>query len=70
MRTLQIKEALREALRQEMESDARVFVFGEDVGVYGGLDGVTEGLQERFGQGVQRGSRGLRKGTWRIQGPR
>ena len=49
MRTLRINEALREALRQEMESDARVFVFGEDVGVYGGLDWVTEGLQEQFG---------------------
>ena len=49
MRTLQVNEALREALRQEMESDSRVFAFGEDVGVYGGLDGVTKGLQEKFG---------------------
>ena len=49
MRTLQFNEALREALAQEMESDERVFVFGEDVGAYGGLSGVTEGLLARFG---------------------
>ena len=41
MRTLQVNEALREALRQEMESDSRVFAFGEDVGVYGGLKSLS-----------------------------
>ena len=49
MRTLLFREALREALAQEMESDERVFVFGEDVAAYGGLEGVTEGLLDRFG---------------------
>lgn len=49
MRTLRINEALREALLQEMESDESVFLFGEDIGPYGGLFGVTEGLQEKFG---------------------
>ena len=48
MRTLRLNEALREALQQEMDADERVFVFGEDM-KYGGLDGVTEGLQDRFG---------------------
>jgi 2-oxoisovalerate dehydrogenase E1 component beta subunit len=33
-----------------MERDARVFVLGQDVGVYGGAFKVTEGLQERFGK--------------------
>ena len=49
MRTLQVREALREALRQELEADPRVFVFGEDIAAYGGLDAVTAGLQEEFG---------------------
>ena len=49
MRALQLSEALREALLQEMESDERVFVFGEDVAAYGGLDAVTKGLVDRFG---------------------
>ena len=49
MRTLTFSEASREALHQEMEADERVFVFGEDVASYGGLDGVTAGLLDRFG---------------------
>jgi pyruvate/2-oxoglutarate/acetoin dehydrogenase E1 component len=42
-------EAIRQALFEEMAADERVFVMGEDVGVYGGAFKVTEGLQERFG---------------------
>ena len=44
-------EAIREALFEEMERDERVFVLGQDVGVYGGAFKATEGLQERFGVG-------------------
>jgi len=44
-------EAIRQALFDEMARDERVFVLGEDVGVYGGAFKVTEGLQERFGEG-------------------
>ncbi|HKD11968.1 MAG TPA: alpha-ketoacid dehydrogenase subunit beta [Thermoanaerobaculia bacterium] len=43
-------EAIREALREEMERDERVFLLGEDIGVYGGAFQVTLGLQERFGE--------------------
>jgi 2-oxoisovalerate dehydrogenase E1 component beta subunit len=43
-------EAIRQALFEEMERDERVFVLGQDVGVYGGAFKVTEGLQERFGK--------------------
>jgi 2-oxoisovalerate dehydrogenase E1 component beta subunit len=43
-------EAIRQALFEEMERDERVFVLGQDVGVYGGAFKVTEGLQARFGQ--------------------
>ena len=41
--------AISDALRGEMRRDKRVFVLGEDVGVYGGAFKVTLGLQEEFG---------------------
>ncbi|MBE9472561.1 MAG: alpha-ketoacid dehydrogenase subunit beta [Chloroflexi bacterium] len=50
MRELSYAEAIREALRQEMQRDERVFIIGEDVGVYGGAFGVTLGLVEEFGE--------------------
>jgi 2-oxoisovalerate dehydrogenase E1 component beta subunit len=43
-------EAVRETLRQEMRRDARIVVYGEDVGVRGGVFRVTEGLQAEFGE--------------------
>ena len=49
MRELTFAEALRETIRQLMEKDEKVFVIGEDVGVYGGAFGVTAGLLETFG---------------------
>jgi len=42
-------EAIREALWEEMEADERVFLMGEDIGVYGGAFKVTEGFLEHFG---------------------
>jgi 2-oxoisovalerate dehydrogenase E1 component beta subunit len=42
-------EAIRQALFDEMAADERVFVIGEDIGVYGGAFKVTEGLLDRFG---------------------
>lgn len=50
MRELTYLEAIREALQQEMRRDPRVFIIGEDVGVYGGAFGVTRGLLEEFGE--------------------
>ena len=50
MRELSYAEAIREALRQEMQRDERVFIIGEDVGVYGGAFGVTLGMVEEFGE--------------------
>jgi pyruvate dehydrogenase E1 component beta subunit len=44
------REALNDALREEMQRDASVFVLGEDVGLYGGAFKVTEGLYAEFGQ--------------------
>ncbi len=42
-------EAIRQGIWEEMERDSRVFVIGEDVGVYGGAFKVTEGFVHRFG---------------------
>jgi pyruvate/2-oxoglutarate/acetoin dehydrogenase E1 component len=50
MREITYAEAIREALRQEMQRDERVFLMGEDIGVYGGAFGVTVGLLEEFGE--------------------
>ncbi len=48
-RLLTGNKALAEAIALEMESDPNVFVMGEDVGVYGGIFGATEGLYQKFG---------------------
>ena len=42
-------QAISDGLRQEMRRDNRVYVIGEDVGVYGGAFKVTLGFQEEFG---------------------
>jgi len=42
-------QAISDGLRQEMRRDERVFVIGQDVGVYGGAFKVTQGFQEEFG---------------------
>ncbi len=43
-------QAINNALALELERDSRVLVFGEDVGLNGGVFRVTEGLQARFGE--------------------
>jgi pyruvate dehydrogenase E1 component beta subunit len=50
MREITYTEAIREALQQEMRRDERVFLIGEDIGVYGGAFGVTLGLLDEFGE--------------------
>jgi len=49
MRKITYRQALNEALREEMRRDERVFIMGEDVAIYGGAYGVTRGLYEEFG---------------------
>jgi pyruvate dehydrogenase E1 component beta subunit len=44
-----IRDALREALREELLADERVFLMGEDIGAYGGSYAVTKGFLEEFG---------------------
>ena len=50
MREILYKDALVEAMREEMERDEKVFVMGEDVAIYGGAYGATKGLYEQFGE--------------------
>jgi len=49
MPKLNMVEALNLALREELERDGRVIIFGEDVGKEGGVFRVTDGLQKQFG---------------------
>jgi len=42
-------EAITEALAEEMERDEKVFLIGEDIGLYGGVFKATKGLLDRFG---------------------
>lgn len=44
------REAIRQALREAMNDDSRVFLMGEDVGHYGGCYGVSKGLLSEFGE--------------------
>src|SRR5438445_11708332 len=48
-RSLTLIEAVREALREEMERDERVVILGEDVGALGGVFRATDGLLTQFG---------------------
>ena len=48
---LRFQEAIRRTLRRELEVNPKVVVFGEDVGLKGGVHLVTEGLQKQFGAG-------------------
>ena len=45
-----MSEAIKSALANEMERDPNVFALGIDIGFYGGVFGVTAGLQEQFGE--------------------
>lgn len=48
-RQLFYADAIKEALTQEMKRDERVYMYGEDLGTYGGVFGVTIGMYEEFG---------------------
>src|SRR5687767_5376816 len=49
MRTIQYREALREAMTEEMERDENVFLMGEEVAEYQGAYKVSQGMLEKFG---------------------
>lgn len=49
VREITYRDAIREALREEMLRDERVFLMGEDIGYYGGSYAVTKGFLQEFG---------------------
>ena len=49
MRELMFREAINEALDEEMSRDEKVFILGEDIGTYGGVFKCTAGLREKYG---------------------
>lgn len=49
-RIIAYRQALNEALLEEMERDPNVFIMGEDVGRYGGVLQISSGVHERFGE--------------------
>ena len=51
MATMTYLQAISDAMRQEMRHDERVFVMGEDIGVFGGAFKVTDGFFAEFGAG-------------------
>lgn len=50
MREIQFREALREAMSEEMRRDERVFLMGEEVALYNGAYKVSQGMLEEFGE--------------------
>ncbi len=50
MATMRMREALRDAMAEEMRNDESVFLMGEDVGVFQGAFKVSEGLLDEFGE--------------------
>nr|WP_111298999.1 pyruvate dehydrogenase complex E1 component subunit beta [Paracoccus saliphilus] len=49
MKTMTVREALREAMAEEMERDPTVFLMGEEVGEYQGAYKISQGLLDKFG---------------------
>ncbi|MBB4095879.1 alpha-ketoacid dehydrogenase subunit beta [Ochrobactrum pecoris] len=49
MAKMNMREAIIAALREEIERDPNVILFGEDIGKFGGVFGATQGLHEEFG---------------------
>lgn len=52
MAQMNMKEAIRDALRVELKRDPNVLLFGEDVGHVGGVFRATEGLQKNLAKNV------------------
>lgn len=50
MRKITYGEAVNEALREALQTDGSVYLIGEDIGIYGGCYGVTNGLVQEFGE--------------------
>jgi len=51
MREIEYREAIREAITEEMDREKKVFLIGEDISVYGGAFKVYKGLLDKYGPG-------------------
>lgn len=51
MARITMRQAITDALREEMQRDENVFIMGEEVGVWGGTYAVTRGFHDEFGPG-------------------
>ena len=49
MPEITMRQAIHDAMVEEMRRDERVFLLGEDIGAYGGAFGVSAGMLEEFG---------------------
>ena len=49
MRTIPLRQALREAMEEEMRRDKSVFLMGEEVALYNGAYKVSQGMLDEFG---------------------
>ena len=49
MARITMRQALTDTLREEMQNDERVFIMGEEIGVWGGTYAVTRGFYDEFG---------------------
>ena len=50
MALITMRQAITDALREEMHRDERVFIMGQEVGVWGGTYAVTRGFYDEFGE--------------------
>lgn len=50
MPVITYRDAVGQALREALDEDERVFLMGEDIGLYGGAFAVTKGFWEQYGQ--------------------
>lgn len=64
MRELMVRDAIREALDEEMARDNTVFQMGEDIGVIGGNFKCTVGLRDKYGDLRVRIPPSLSRGSW------
>ena len=49
MAVISYREAVAQAMREALDEDPRVFLMGEDIGLYGGAFAVTKGFWEEYG---------------------
>ena len=64
MAEMTYREAIKQALREELQNDERVFMIGEDIAEFGGTFKVSLGLLEEFGPRRIRNTPFLRRLSW------